>query len=92
MVIREYGKDTFLGGMAILGKNRRIFSLKAIDKMVCLVLEREKFIRILEQFPELTLPAIQGNLECIYAWEKHFLSNHLKDCKDCFQHLGVSVL
>ena len=60
--------------------------------MICLVLGREKFKRILEQFPELILPAIQGNLERIHTWEKHFLSHHLKDCQQCYKRLGVSVL
>lgn len=91
-VVRTYGKACFLGGIAILGKNSRIFSLKATDQMVCLVLEREKFKRILEKFPELILPAIQGNLENIHAWEKHFISQHSKDCQQCCKHLGVSVL
>lgn len=92
VVIREFGKDRFLGGIAILGNNRRIYSLKAIDDMICLVLARDKFDRTLEQFPELILPAIQGNLQRIHEWEKHFLSRHLKDCQECCKHLGVSVL
>jgi len=92
IMIREYGKNRFLGGIAILGKNRRIFSLRAMDPMICLVLKREKFKRILEQFPELTLQAIQGNLESIHAWEKHFLSHNLEDCQKCYKSLGVSVI
>lgn len=91
-VVREYETSSFIGGIAILGKNRRIYSLKASEQTVCLVLEREKFLRIIEQFPDLLLPAIQGNLENIHAWEKHFLNMHSIDCKQCCHFLGVSVL
>ena len=91
-VVREYGKGVFLGGIALLGKSRRIYSLKAKASTTCLILEREKFIRIIEKFPDLLLPAIQGSIENIHAWEKHFLSHHSKDCQQCCQHLGVSVL
>ncbi len=90
--IREYGQGSFLGGIAVLGTSRRIYSLKALDDVVCLVLTRAKFIKILEQFPELILPAIQGKLESIHTWEKHFLAQHAKDCDQCCVHLGVSVL
>jgi CRP/FNR family cyclic AMP-dependent transcriptional regulator len=92
VAVRHYETASFIGGIAILGKNRRIYSLQAVEPTTCLVLEREKFVRIIEQFPDLLLPAIQGNLENIHAWEKHFLTMHSVDCKQCCKFLGVSVL
>ncbi len=92
VVVRHYGKTSFLGGMAILGRNNRIFSLRAMDPVTCLVLEREKVKRILEEFPELVLPAMQACLDNVHAWEKHFLSRHAGECPQCCRHIGVSVL
>ena len=90
--IRIYPSETFLGSLTILGNEPRLYSLKAMDDVDALVTEREKVKRLLEHFPELYLPIIQGSIDKIYNWERCFLNHHVKDCKDCASYLGVSVL
>ena len=41
--IRECHSGEFLGGLTLLGEARRLFSLKALEDTICLVLVREKF-------------------------------------------------
>ena len=42
----------FLGGMVLLGDMRRLFSLRALTDVTCLVLTRDRFIKAMGQFPD----------------------------------------
>ena len=43
--IRDCVTGEFIGGLTLLGEVRRLFSLKAVEDTLCLVLEREKFTK-----------------------------------------------
>ncbi len=90
--IRECGKGVFLGRFSILGPMPRLFSLKAISDMTCLILSREKFTRALEQFPELVPRVLKALVERIYSWEKRFFVDHPEICDNYRQSVGISVL
>ena len=49
--IRDCAAGEFFGGLTLLGEVRRLFSLKAAEDTICLILEREKFTKAIEQFP-----------------------------------------
>ena len=51
LLIREYGQGEFLGGLALFGNMPRLYSLKALSALSCLILERDKFARAMKQFP-----------------------------------------
>ncbi|MDD2390053.1 MAG: cyclic nucleotide-binding domain-containing protein [Desulfobacterales bacterium] len=90
--IREYEAEQFLGGLSLLGKMRRLFSLKAATNTCCLVLTREKFSKALEQYPAIMPVILNAVTNRIRVWEQNFLldtstaQNELKD------HIGVSLL
>ena len=91
-ILRKYSEGEFLGGLALLGDMRRLFSLKASTDMVCLILSRDKFSKTLEQFPELTPRVLKTMVESIRAWEERLIldPNHL--CEVCMPKLGVTLL
>ena len=90
--IREYGEGDFLGGIALLGSFPRIFSLRALTEMVCLVLQRDKFVSALQQFPELTPKIVKAVVESVAAWEQRGLSDHVDQCELCKNNVGVSII
>ena len=91
--VREYGPDEFLGGLALMGRMRRLFSLKALtSEVVCLILSREKFQKAWRQFPDLTPRLLQALLDGIEAWEKTFLALQDENRLGCISRAGISVL
>jgi CRP-like cAMP-binding protein len=93
-VLRNYEEGGFLGGLALLGDMRRLFSLKALTAITCLVMTRQKFMKAIEQFPEL-MPRVMGTtVERIRAWEEQFFRQHEQDglCAACRDKMGVSLL
>jgi len=92
LVIRDYEKDVFLGGMALLGTMRRLFSLKAVTDVTCLVLTRTKFIKAMEQFPDLWPKVVNAMVESIRIWEERLFEQHAKHREECMQKVGVTLI
>ena len=90
--VRTYTPGEFVGRLTLVGKMRRLFSLKAQTDVTCLVLDREKFSKALEQFPDVMPKIIRVLVDNIYNWDKRFLAGHTADCRDCLQQIGVSLV
>jgi CRP-like cAMP-binding protein len=91
-IIREYEPGQFIGGLALLGTMHRLFSLKAVGKVACLLITREKFSKAVEQFPELVPRIFQTVVDRIHKWEKLTLVGQSENRKECNRIAGVSLL
>ncbi|MFP4347093.1 MAG: Crp/Fnr family transcriptional regulator [Thermodesulfobacteriota bacterium] len=92
MVIRDYPEETFIGGMMLLSRIRRLYSLKATEDLSCLVLSREKFQKAMEQFPDLMPKVTRALIEQVFAWEEHFLVHRADTYEECIQKGGLSLI
>jgi CRP-like cAMP-binding protein len=91
-MIRDYGTGEFLGGMTLLGGMHRLFSLKALTEVTCLILSREKFSSTIKQFPDLMPKIVESVVERISAWEERFLVSRAESCEVCVQKVGFSLI
>ena len=91
-VVRTYKAGEFVGRLTLMGKMRRLFSMKAQTDVTCLVLDREKFTRALEQFPDVMPKIIKVLVDNIYNWDKRFLAGRTTECRDCLKQIGVSLV
>jgi CRP-like cAMP-binding protein len=82
----------FLGGFTLMGAMQRLFSLKAESDVNCLILNREKFSKALEQFQDLIPNILKALVQVIDQWEERFLISRPDQCEACQQNLGVSLL
>ena len=89
--IRECEDGDFFGALALAGKIDRLFSLTAIVDTKCLIINREKFTKTIEQFPDVMLKTLQTLADSIVLWERHFLSEN-NECPSCRKDLGASLL
>ena len=86
------GPGEFVGSMALMGTQRRLFSMQATADTTSLVLTREKFSRAMQQFPELMPKAIEGLIQRVCLWEERLLTDHMQSCDACRTKAGVSLL
>jgi len=91
-MIRDYDTGEFLGGMVLLGSMHRLFSLKALTDVTCLILTREKFSTTVQPFPDLMPRIIKSVVERVSAWEGGFLASLGEGCEVCGQKIGVSLV
>jgi CRP/FNR family cyclic AMP-dependent transcriptional regulator len=89
--IRECRSGEFLGGLTLMGEIRRLFSLKAVEDTLCLILLREKFSKTLQQFPDLMPRIFKAVAKNIDSWEERFLADRADLCGQCMANLGVSL-
>jgi CRP-like cAMP-binding protein len=82
----------FIGGLTLIGETRRLYSLRALQATVCLVLSREKFAKSLDQFPEQRPRIFKAVVAAINDWEERFLEDMAEECSACMPKLGVSLL
>jgi CRP/FNR family cyclic AMP-dependent transcriptional regulator len=89
--IRECTEGSFIGGLTLMGSLRRLFSLKAITDVTCLILTRDKFSRTMDQFPDLMPKVIAAQIASIRSWEERFLMDLDKNCPACKTKIGITL-
>jgi CRP-like cAMP-binding protein len=92
LILRDIEKGTFMGSLALLGTAPRIFSLKALTDISCMIMSREKFAKAIEQFPDQIPRILKTVSENVHTWEQRFLSESGESCENCFKQLGVSLI
>jgi CRP-like cAMP-binding protein len=92
VVLRRIGEDEFMGGLALLGDMRRVFSLRAATELHCLVLTREKFVKTCEQFPQIMPKVLEVVVGEIRIWEDRFFMRHADACRPFLSSFGVSLV
>jgi CRP-like cAMP-binding protein len=90
--IRNCTEGDFIGGLSLVGKMERLFSLEATTDTVCLILYREKFAKAMDQFPDQTPMIFQALVDRVRTWERQFIGDHAASCDHCIQSVGVSLL
>lgn len=91
-LIQEYVPGKFIGGLSLIGKMRRLFSLKALEDSVCLVLTREKFSKAIAQFPDITPRLFQAVITRILNWEETTFLKQGKQIDNRNRIAGVSLV
>ena len=91
-IVRDCETGEFLGGLTLLGESGRLFSLKSVTDTTCLVLNREKFSKTMEQFPDLMVKICKAVAQSIDNWEKRFLTDRWDQCGECMGRLGVTLI
>lgn len=91
-VLRRYPERSFFGSLSLLSPMPRLFSLKAATDLCCLVLTREKFTKILEQFPEIQPKIISSIVQRMLKWEKQVLKELEANLGSCQHSIGISLL
>jgi CRP-like cAMP-binding protein len=90
--LRRYPEASFFGSLSLMGPMPRLFSLRAATDLSCLVLTREKFTKIKEQFPDITPKIISTIISRVLKWEKQVLKDFEGDLSRCQHGIGISLL
>jgi CRP/FNR family cyclic AMP-dependent transcriptional regulator len=90
--VRDCEAGEFMGGLTLLGDTGRLFTLKSVADTTCLVLNREKFFKTMEQFPGLMIKICKAVAQHIDTWEKRFLADQGDQCGECMRRLGVTLI
>ena len=84
---RQFGPESFLGGLSLLAEMHSLFTVRAAENTTCLVLTREKFGRVVEQFPDLMPKILKAMVSGVRNWEKEFINSESGKAL-----LGVSLI
>ncbi len=88
----EFGERDFIGSMSLYCDLKRLFTLKAQTRVVCMVLSREKFQKVWNAFRKSALRMVQAIFMGVHAWEERLLREHAAGCDHCRQRIGVSLV
>ncbi|MDJ0801221.1 MAG: Crp/Fnr family transcriptional regulator [Desulfobacterales bacterium] len=90
--VRAFSSGAFLGSLALLGSMPRLFSLKAVEPVECLVLTREKFSKSIEQFPDLVPRMFNTIVVGILRWEKRLVEEMAARGVSVEEIAGISAM
>ena len=88
----EFGERDFIGSMSLFCDLKRLFTLRAKTRVICLILSRDKFQKVVERFPEITDRIVQAIMRGVHAWEERSLREHAQVCEQCRKGIGVSLI
>jgi CRP-like cAMP-binding protein len=90
--LNSYIKGDFIGGFSLLSSVARLFSLKAKSDVFCLVLQRDRFQKTLDQFPDSAAEILRVMTFAVHQWEYRLLHGHGRLCMECKAGVGVTLL
>ncbi|MFW2368681.1 MAG: Crp/Fnr family transcriptional regulator [Desulforhopalus sp.] len=88
-VIKHFNEGDLLGSFSLLGDIPSLFQLQAATPTTALAINREHFVKIAEQFPQISGLALKGLLKELHQWERRNLS---KADPCCLDRSGATVL
>ncbi len=88
-VIQRFTEGDFFGSLSLFGRMPALFNLKTETKTSLLTLDREKFSKILVQFPEIQPLSMKTILKEIHRWER---TNISEAAPCCITRMGVTAL
>jgi CRP/FNR family transcriptional regulator, cyclic AMP receptor protein len=91
-LLNEFTTGDVLGVLALVGGLKNLFTVKVLDSVTCLVLEREKFKKTVEQFPEITSKVFEAIIRRFVQWEEAFLEELPEGCATCEKKLGITLV
>ncbi|MDJ0783006.1 MAG: cyclic nucleotide-binding domain-containing protein [Desulfosarcinaceae bacterium] len=92
VTLRRYPEGSFFGSLSLMGPMPRLFSLQAATDLGCLILTREKFAKISEQFPAIGPKIVASVVGRVLKWEKQVLKEMEGDLSSCQHCIGISLL
>ncbi|MFW5733774.1 MAG: cyclic nucleotide-binding domain-containing protein [Oceanidesulfovibrio sp.] len=86
--LAEFGPESYFGFLSLLGKSPHLFSVASVGDTVFLTLTRERFFKIIEQFPGTSPKFLVSVSEAVNGWER----TAVEKIADGKPHIGVSLL
>jgi CRP-like cAMP-binding protein len=92
-VIREYKEENYFGILSLMTSMVNLFSLIAVEDTYCMVMTREAFSKVVDQFPDIPLKIMRSIGQRVTQAEKkcimEFESNRSEDLLNL---LGISLI
>jgi CRP/FNR family cyclic AMP-dependent transcriptional regulator len=80
LILNELKEGEFFGGLALLADVQRLFSVRAVTAVECLTVDRESFRKLIVQFPEVAIKAIDMMVKRIVQMEEKLLELKVYEC------------
>jgi CRP/FNR family transcriptional regulator, cyclic AMP receptor protein len=73
MALSELATGDSVGVLSLLGGMRNLFSVRATTSVSCIALDRERFQKLHQQFPEITRKIYEAIIRRFVLWQEAFL-------------------
>jgi CRP/FNR family transcriptional regulator, cyclic AMP receptor protein len=91
--IREYGAENYFGVLSLMTPMVKQFSLIAVEDTTCLVMNRDSFSKVVDQFPDIPVKIVKSIGERVLQAEKKCIAEFENEGKEELkQLLGVSLI
>jgi CRP/FNR family transcriptional regulator, cyclic AMP receptor protein len=92
MVLSELAEGDSVGVLALLGGMRNLFSVRAATAVSCIALDRERFQKIHQQFPEITRRMYEAIIKRLVLWQEAFLQEMAEEWSLREKKIGFTLV
>jgi CRP-like cAMP-binding protein len=91
--IREYKAESYLGVLSLMAPMVKQFSLVATEDTTCIVMTRNAFSKVVDQFPDTSLKIIRAMGQRIATVERKCIMDFESEKKEALRNLlGISLI
>jgi CRP/FNR family cyclic AMP-dependent transcriptional regulator len=80
ILLNELVEGDFFGGLVLLSDVPRLFSVRAVNDLECLTIDRETFQKLFMQFPEAAMKMLSIMLKRVIQMEEKLLQAKSDEC------------
>ena len=80
ILLNEFGEGDFFGGLALLSDAARLFSVRAVNDLECLTIDRETFQKLFVQFPEVGLRTLNFMIRRVAQMQQKLKQAQIDEC------------
>ncbi len=91
LVVHHLRDNDFYGGMSLVSSAKSLFTLKVLSPATCLVIEREKFQKTVQRFPDILPNILEAVVNHVYKWEDKMLRETSKELLDSEMNVGLTL-
>jgi CRP/FNR family transcriptional regulator, cyclic AMP receptor protein len=92
LVLSELAEGDSVGVLALLGGMSNLFSVQAITSVTCIALDRERFQKIHQQFPEITRKIYEAIIRRFALWQEAFLQEMAEEWSLREKKIGFTLV
>ncbi len=91
VLVKQLGPGDSFGGLSLILDAKSLFTIQAAEETTTLSLQREKFLKTAQRFPQILPAALEALASHALSWEERFLARHPEEFANLGQDFGLTL-
>ena len=91
VLVKDMGPGDSFGGLSLIVDAKSLFTVRSLEETTTLSLQREKFLKTVQRFPQIQPAVLEALAGHVLSWEERFLARHPEEFASLGQDFGLTL-